>query len=387
MSLINSNILKVRVLQPLQQLRRTTMRYIDVDIGFIAKDNMGQFLILKLDSDLIDEPGEWKKFINGEWEDLIGCLLKITAIFPQNRTQTSIYSRLTQMLTLFGQPTQQYIYTFKVYTCSKCKMVSRDHSGLEIILPDIRDIIHPLNFRTNMKFVIVYIDEEDERFMLVHSQHSDAFNIIKISYTKDARIPSIMDCPALVSVYGLHVDTDKMVIDHYSACNLLQKLIDFPYRDVVCRWVPGSQLALNQLVRVELKVDGIVEEDCFQWLECGECGDDKIVLSQDEKLCNSCQASFIKNKLKMVIIVSNVKVQLLQSTAVKLINDESNNKLKSADDQEVEGTDSKKDVADTPADDVYLYDQVLNPDIVLGKPLDILCVWRGQFFKEVPLLN
>ena len=40
------------------------MRYIDVDIGFIAKDNMGQFLILKLDSDLIDEPGEWKKFIS-----------------------------------------------------------------------------------------------------------------------------------------------------------------------------------------------------------------------------------------------------------------------------------------------------------------------------------
>ena len=39
------------------------MRYVDVDIGFIAKDNMGQFLILKLDSDLIDEPGEWKKFI------------------------------------------------------------------------------------------------------------------------------------------------------------------------------------------------------------------------------------------------------------------------------------------------------------------------------------
>jgi len=190
-------------------------------------------------------------------------------------------------------------------------------------------------------------------------------------------IPSIIDCPVLVSVYGLHVDTDKMVIDHYSACNILHKLDNFPYRDLVPCWMPDSQLSLNQLVRINHEVDGVVEEDCFQWLECGECGDDKIVLSQNEKLCNSCQASYIKNKLKMVIIVSNVKLQLLQSTAMTLISDN----------QEKEDVDNKTDLADNPEDDVDLYDQVLNPDIVLGKPLDILCVWRGHIFKQVPCLK
>ena len=67
----------------------------------------------------------------------------------------------------------------------------------------------------------------------------------------------------------------------------------------------------------------------------------------------------------MVIIVSNIKVQLLQSTAVKLINDES------VDDQEEETNDSKKHVAD----DVYLYDQVLNPGINQLIILSCLSVW------------
>ena len=56
-------------------------------------------------------------------------------------------------------------------------MVSRDHSGLEIILPDIRDITHPLNFRSNI-------------FLALLSDNFNTFkNPILVWFLKLKRIP------------------------------------------------------------------------------------------------------------------------------------------------------------------------------------------------------
>ena len=62
-SLSNStpSILELRILQPLLQYKNYGV-YKDTDIGFIAEDKTGHFIIIKLDSDVVDSPAQWKKF-------------------------------------------------------------------------------------------------------------------------------------------------------------------------------------------------------------------------------------------------------------------------------------------------------------------------------------
>ncbi len=55
-------ILELRILQPLVHLKNFGYNK-DIDIGFIAEDKIGHFVIVKLDADLTLKPGEWKQFV------------------------------------------------------------------------------------------------------------------------------------------------------------------------------------------------------------------------------------------------------------------------------------------------------------------------------------
>ena len=55
-------ILQLRILQPLVHLKNFGYNK-DIDIGFIAEDKIGHFVIVKLDADLTLKPGEWKQFV------------------------------------------------------------------------------------------------------------------------------------------------------------------------------------------------------------------------------------------------------------------------------------------------------------------------------------
>ena len=58
---------------------------------------------------------------------------------------------------------------------------------------------------------------------------------------KEAIIPTLDECPALVSLYGLYQESaDKFIIDHYSACVLIEKRVQFPYKDTITAELPDS---------------------------------------------------------------------------------------------------------------------------------------------------
>jgi len=423
-------ILELRILQPLVHLKNFGYNK-DIDIGFIAEDKIGHFVIVKLDADLTLKPGEWKQFVDGCWDELVGSIIRICGIYPLTHVPTTRSTTFLRFLSMFHRTDQTYVYTLKVYPSSYHKIVGRNLTNLQDTqLMDILDIPRPMNFRIQLRCIVVHHHEEQSgRFLVVHTQKHITPVFTKIMYARETMVPKVEECPALLSLYGVYLHANKFILDGYSACVVTQRNISFPYSNNVQIWTPdpNSLETLNeekrddktneadssddeatkmiklkeelarlldksrkepveikpeipnyQLVRIKGEISSVCYEDCIQWLDCGECTCKEILELPDERLCNRCQASFIRNNIKLVVMISGIRVELLQSTAYKLFLPETSSI-------------QLYEMSDNPGEGEYesrlkLYDSTLQPNMVLGKMVDILVfkMNHSKIWLQVP---
>jgi len=376
-------ILVVKILQPIFRVRfypinrETQEIFKEVEICFLCEDEEGNFVFVKLDTDLFKEPREWAPMLEGNWNKQLGSRVKISGLFPDNRTVTNRSLRLYSLCLQYRKPTQRYYCKLRAYPCSRMKVLSEPTSvpelpGLDAVVAVIRPPFNPfasrpvyvVEKRCNVQCVVVYRDDVNHHLYVhdVHRPDQSQYTLQVIKYTKDTLLPEAGMLPRQVRLYGVWREGEDLQLDHYSAC--VKEAVNVnqgrPYTSLVHLFSKDTD---HQLVRLQGQVSEIKVDECEEWISCAECGDDIIlVMTEEPDECSKCHATNIRNNLVVVVKVCGVWALLAEPTAYSLLGRSPPLCQGELPEKENEGTD---------------------PGLVIGQHLDIVCIVQEPKYLQI----
>lgn len=106
--------------------------------------------------------------VAGNWTGWIGSTVKISGLYPQDRTVASRSSRLYRLFSAYRKPTQRFYYTLKVYPCSRMKIVSAPSEPLALSnLNHVLTLNPNRGIRVSFECVMVLRDEKRSRIYVL----------------------------------------------------------------------------------------------------------------------------------------------------------------------------------------------------------------------------
>jgi len=410
-------ILEVRILQPVVRVRFSgnpqnpdTLR--ETEVCFLGEDGAGNFILVALDSDLNSNPREWAPMIEGRWLSVLGARVKISGLYPQDRTVARRSAHLYSLCNVFRKPKQRFYYTLKAYHCTRMKILDNPTTK-----PSFLTLAEALEAGSGMRKIerfnlICVMLYKNDKNILVHDEAQPATNftkIITIKYAMDAYVPRLEDCPCLLELFGvLWEPASELTLDQFSGCVLRQRRTNFSFAEAgpqlnMAEQLPSPDHTLfknednpagnvisGTLVRLVGQVEEINPVECIQWLSCRECFGERI-LTLDGLECDQCRSTNIKNNLRLVVRIGSSWVELLEETArgllAKKINtagdtDENSRRQEHCQpkNEDLERDPDLEEALDHDDDEMF------EAQVILGKPVSLIVAQLHPFWREIRII-
>ena len=239
----------------------------------LCQDTSGEFVLVKIDSSLINDVN-WK-FMFENWEAMIGQRIALWSPFHiQNRYTRAQNIPLFTTISSICETNQRFCYVFKAFPGSRFDTDTEAEERGIIKIVDCLPVKSDNHQRVNLKATVIYTSSDKSVLYILQASDPSSYRLITAGtsfvHDKFFRVDS-RPCQCVI-VGLLQKPCGSLSLDGFSSIIRIKKtVIDLSFLPV-----RASASKVGDLVRIEGMVTRVNQQASLQWMECDTCGSDEV---------------------------------------------------------------------------------------------------------------